>query len=46
MWESDAMTSGDELDVILQRWDRDNMQPTIDDLLPYYASHPEDTRAL
>ncbi|WP_167133727.1 hypothetical protein [Arthrobacter sedimenti] len=34
------MTLGDELDLIFERRDRDNLQPTIDALLPYYASHP------
>ncbi|OUM42654.1 hypothetical protein B8W73_07450 [Arthrobacter agilis] len=40
MCESGAMTLGDELDLIFERRDRDNLQPTIDALLPYYASHP------
>ncbi|OUM42652.1 tetratricopeptide repeat protein [Arthrobacter sedimenti] len=40
------MTLGDELDLIFERRDRDNMQPTIDALLPYYASHPENARVL
>ncbi|WP_307083093.1 tetratricopeptide repeat protein [Arthrobacter agilis] len=40
------MTLDDELDLILERRDRDNMQPTIDALLPYYASHPGDARVL
>jgi tetratricopeptide (TPR) repeat protein len=40
------MTLSDELDLIFERRDRDNMQPTIDALLPYYAAHPEDARVL
>lgn len=40
------MTLNDELDHIFQRRDRDNMQPTIDALLPYYAAHPENARVL
>jgi tetratricopeptide (TPR) repeat protein len=40
------MTLNDELDVIVERRDRDNMQPTIDALLPLYAAHPENARVL
>ncbi|WP_247826796.1 tetratricopeptide repeat protein [Arthrobacter antioxidans] len=40
------MTLDDELDLILGRRDRDNMQPTIDALLPYYAAHPGNARVL
>jgi tetratricopeptide (TPR) repeat protein len=40
------MTLDDELDLIFERRDRDNMQPTIDALLPYYAAHPENARVL
>lgn len=36
----------DELDRILARRDRNNMQPTIDALLPLYASNPENARVL
>lgn len=46
MCESGAMTLGDELDLIFERRDRDDMQPTIDALLPYYTSHPENARVL
>ncbi|MEG9248354.1 tetratricopeptide repeat protein [Arthrobacter sp. Soc17.1.1.1] len=40
------MTLNDELDRIVERRDRDNMQPTIDALLPLYAAHPENARVL
>lgn len=40
------MTLNDELDLILELRDRDNMQPTIDALLPYYVAHPENARVL
>jgi tetratricopeptide (TPR) repeat protein len=40
------MTLDDELDLIFERRDRNNMQPTIDALLPYYAAHPENARVL
>jgi tetratricopeptide (TPR) repeat protein len=41
-----GMTLDDELDRIFAARDRDNMQPTIDALLPLYASHPENARVL
>jgi DNA-binding transcriptional regulator YbjK len=40
------MTLDDELDRIFAGRDRNNMQPTIDDLLPLYASHPDNARVL
>jgi tetratricopeptide (TPR) repeat protein len=40
------MTLDNELDQIFERRDRDNPQPTIDALLPYYADHPENARVL
>lgn len=40
------MTLNHELDLIFESRDRDNMQPTIDALLPYYAAHPENARVL
>lgn len=40
------MTLDDELDQIFAARDRNNMQPTIDALLPLYASHPENARVL
>lgn len=40
------MTLDDDLDLIFEHRDRDNMQPTIDALLPYYAAHPENARVL
>lgn len=40
------MTLSDELDGIFAGRDRNNMQPTIDALLPLYASHPENARVL
>jgi len=40
------MTLNDELDRIFAGRDRNNMQPTIDALLPLYASHPENARVL
>ncbi|WP_434992207.1 tetratricopeptide repeat protein [Arthrobacter sp. Ld5] len=40
------MTLDDELDLIVERRNRDNMQPTIDALMPYYAAHPENARVL
>jgi tetratricopeptide (TPR) repeat protein len=41
-----GMTFDDELDRIFAARDRDNMQPTIDALLPLYASHPKNARVL
>lgn len=46
MCESGAMTLDDELDLIVGRRDRNDMQPTIDALLPLHAAHPEDARVL
>jgi tetratricopeptide (TPR) repeat protein len=40
------MTLDDELDRIFATRDRNNMQPTIDALLPLYASNPENARVL
>jgi tetratricopeptide (TPR) repeat protein len=40
------MTLDDELDQIFEGRDRNNMQPTIDALLPLCASHPENARVL
>jgi tetratricopeptide (TPR) repeat protein len=40
------MPLDEELDRIFAGRDRDNMQPTIDALLPLYASHPENARVL
>ena len=40
------MTIDDELDRIFAARDRNNMQPTIDALLPLYASNPENARVL
>lgn len=40
------MTLDDELDRIFAGRDRNNMQPTIDALLPLYASHAENARVL
>lgn len=40
------MTLDDELDLIFEARDRDNMQPTIDALLPYCAAHPGNARVL
>jgi hypothetical protein len=38
------MPLDEELDRILAGRDRDNMQPTIEALLPLYPSHPENAR--
>lgn len=40
------MTLDDELDRIFAARDRDNMQPTIDALLPLHASNPDNARVL
>lgn len=40
------MTINDELDRIFAARDRNNMQPTIDALLPLHASHSENARVL
>ncbi|WP_104116114.1 tetratricopeptide repeat protein [Arthrobacter sp. B1805] len=40
------MTLDEELDGIVARRNRDDMQPTIDALLPFLASHPENARVL
>ena len=40
------MDLDDELDLILARRDRQDMQPTIDALLPILATHPENPRVL
>ncbi|WP_159620678.1 tetratricopeptide repeat protein [Arthrobacter zhaoguopingii] len=40
------MPLDDELDQIFADRDRDNMQATIDALLPLYESHPENARVL
>ncbi|MBV0894459.1 tetratricopeptide repeat protein [Microbacterium sp. NC79] len=40
------MPLDDELDRIFATRDRDNMQPTIDALLPLYASNPGNARVL
>ncbi|CAA9271366.1 MAG: hypothetical protein AVDCRST_MAG83-3288 [uncultured Arthrobacter sp.] len=40
------MPLDEELDLIFADRDRDNMQPTIDALLPLCASHPENARVL
>lgn len=39
-------TLNEELDRIFAARDRDDMQPTIDALLPFYAAHPENARVL
>ncbi len=39
-----VMPLDEELDRILAGRDRDNMQPTIEALLPLYPSHPENAR--
>lgn len=36
----------EELDQILARRDRNNMQPTIDALMPHLEQHPNDSRVL
>lgn len=41
-----GMTLDEELDRIFAARDRDNMQPTINALLPIHASHPENARVL
>lgn len=46
MCESGRMTLDDELDLIIGRRDRHDMQPTIDALLPLHAAHPGDARVL
>lgn len=40
------MTLDDELDLIVGRRDRNDMQPIIDALLPLHAAHPENARVL
>ncbi|MHA7281923.1 tetratricopeptide repeat protein [Arthrobacter sp. TMS2-4] len=40
------MTLDNELDLIFERRDHENMQPTIEALLPYYASYPKNARVL
>ena len=40
------MTLDEELDRIFTVRDRDQMQPTIDALLPILAEHPADARVL
>lgn len=40
------MTLDDQLDRIVGARDRDNMQPTIDALLPIYEQHPDNARVL
>lgn len=40
------MPLDEELDRIFAERDRDDMQPTINALLPLYASHPENARVL
>ncbi|MFL4472425.1 tetratricopeptide repeat protein [Paeniglutamicibacter sp. MACA_103] len=40
------MTLDDELDRIFAARDRSNMQPTIEALLPFLASHPQNARVL
>ena len=40
------MTLDEELDRIFAVRDRDDMQPTIDALLPILAEHPADARVL
>lgn len=46
MCKSGQMTLDDELDLIFAARDRENMQPTIDALLPLHASHPGNARVL
>lgn len=41
-----GMELNDELDRIFALRDRDNMQPTIEALLPLYAAHPANSRVL
>lgn len=40
------MALDDDLDRIIALRDRDDMQPTIDALLPFESSHPENARVL